>query len=155
MSDSRTWIIVHEPGMIPEAKGAFYTHERTQEFLRELIACRPVGTTYTVAQVSTCGSQLWVQSGDEFLWLEHASPRKASAVDPLAGLRIQVRQRLQSAIRHLKSTGTLNRADIQRIGEITAPQASADINLIKQRFPDLMAYDASAKCYRLVGQETP
>lgn len=69
--------------------------------------------------------------------------------DRLAGLRIQVRHRIESAINHLISTGSINRADLERIGEVSTPQASADIQLILTRFPGLMAYDRSAKCYVL------
>ncbi len=74
-------------------------------------------------------------------------PHKDQA--PWNGLRIQVRQRLAAAVKHLYATGQLRRADICRIGEVSVPQASADINEIKRRLPSLMAYDGSAKCYRL------
>lgn len=69
--------------------------------------------------------------------------------DPWHGLRIQVRQRLAAAVAHLHATGQLRRADIQRFGEVSTPQASADINLIKKRMPGLLKYDKSQKCYRL------
>lgn len=72
-----------------------------------------------------------------------------SKSDPWSGLRIQVRQRLAAAVAHLRETGQLRRADIQRIGEVSVPQASADINEIKRRLPSLMEYDLSLKCYRL------
>ena len=72
-----------------------------------------------------------------------------STKDPWHGLRIQVRQRLAAAVAHLRETGSLRRADIMRIGEVSVPQASADINLIKARMPNLMEYDLSEKCYRL------
>jgi hypothetical protein len=78
-------------------------------------------------------------------------PRKPS---PWAGLRPAVRLRLSEAVERLRETGTLNRADIQRIGEVSMPQASSDIAEIKKRFPDLMRYDRSAKCYVLVEKET-
>lgn len=65
------------------------------------------------------------------------------------GLRIQVRQRLAKAVDHLLKTGTLRRADLQRFGEISIPQASADMNEIKRRMPGLMEYDHSIKSYRL------
>lgn len=68
---------------------------------------------------------------------------------PWAGLRLHVRQRLDAAVAHLKKTGQLRRADIQRIAEVSVPQASADIKEIKSRMPGLMEYDPSAKCYRL------
>lgn len=72
-----------------------------------------------------------------------------STKDPWHGLRIQVRQRLAKAVEHLCVTGSLRRADIMRIGEVSVPQASADINEIKRRMPRLMEYDTSEKCYRL------
>lgn len=69
--------------------------------------------------------------------------------DPWCGLRIQVRQRLAAAVEHLKKTGKLRRSDIQKFGEVSVPQASADIAEIKRRLPRLMEYDTSEKCYRL------
>lgn len=65
------------------------------------------------------------------------------------GLRIQVRQRLAKAVEHLHKTGSLRRSDIQRFGEVSIPQATADINEIKKRMPGLMEYDHSVKSYRL------
>lgn len=65
----------------------------------------------------------------------------------LGGLRIQVRRRLEKAINHLFSHGSLSRADIERIGEVSTQQASADIARLMERFPGLMRYDASAKTY--------
>jgi len=145
----RAFILVHEPGRVPEKKGAFFDYDRVRIFLRELIACRPVGTKYTVIEL-TWDDDIWVNDGGEWISMEELpAPRKARTEDPLAGLRLQVRHRLHAAIRHLKATGSLNRADIQRLGEVSVPQASADLNLIKARFPGLMTYDASAKCYRI------
>ena len=69
--------------------------------------------------------------------------------DPWCGLRIQVRQRLARAVAQLLDTGELRRADIQRFGEVSTPQASLDIREIMQRMPGLMFYDKSMKCYRL------
>lgn len=65
------------------------------------------------------------------------------------GLRPAVRVRLSQAVDHLLKTGSLNRADIERIGEVSTPQASADINEIQNRLPHLMRYDPSAKRYVL------
>lgn len=76
----------------------------------------------------------------------------AQKIDPWQGLRIQVRRRLSEAVDHLRQTGQLRRADIMRIGEVSVPQASADINEIKKRMPRLMEYDPSEKCYRLRGK---
>lgn len=151
MADSqikKIWIIVHEPGHVPEKKGSFSNDDKAEAFLRELIACRPIGTRYTVARL-TWDDDLWVDDGGETLSIiESWAPRNARKEDPMAGLRLQVRHRLHAAIRHLQSTGSLNRADIVRIGEVSIPQASSDINEIKKRFPGLMAYDPSRKCYR-------
>jgi hypothetical protein len=63
------------------------------------------------------------------------------------GLRPAVRQRLSDAVNHLLRTGSLNREDIMRAGEVTAAQASADISQIMTRMPKLMIYDVSRKCY--------
>ncbi len=60
-----------------------------------------------------------------------------------------MRARLAAALDHLYATGQLRRADICRFGEVSVPQASADINEIKKRLPGLLEYDTSAKCYRL------
>lgn len=75
--------------------------------------------------------------------------------DPWHGLRIQVRQRLAAAVAHLHQTGSLRRADIQRFGEVSTPQASADINLIKKRMPGLLKYDKSLRCYRIRERRQP
>jgi len=64
-----------------------------------------------------------------------------------AGLRPGVRVRLAKAVEHLMRTGSLNRADIVRIGEVTYAQASHDLSQIKARCPDLMRYDVSSKRY--------
>ena len=73
----------------------------------------------------------------------------AQKQDPWNGLRIQVRRRLSEAVEHLHQTGSLRRSDIERIGEVSTPQASLDISEIKRRLPGLLEYDTSEKCYRL------
>lgn len=65
------------------------------------------------------------------------------------GLRLAARTRLAAVAAHLIATGTLQRADIVTIGEVSVPQASLDIKAILSRAPDLMTYDASGRCYRL------
>jgi hypothetical protein len=65
------------------------------------------------------------------------------------GLRLAQRTRIAAAMKHLLSTGTLNRADIQRIGEVSVPQASIDISVIQKR-TSALAYDRHSKTYRLV-----
>lgn len=66
-----------------------------------------------------------------------------------SGLRKPQRHRLAHAVRHLINTGSLNRADIMRDGEVSQPQASLDLRTIRERQPGLMIYDASAKHYKL------
>lgn len=149
----RRWIIVHQPGMIPDKKGPFRGEDDLKRFLDELVAHSGIEGIFTIVSL-TKNDDIWVDLADEWLLAYAlAAPRKARAEDPFSGLRIQVRQRLHATIRHLKKTGALNRSDIMRIGEVSGQQASADINLIKQRFPGLMTYDSSAKCYFLARTE--
>lgn len=61
----RHWIIVQEPGCIPEKKGHFLRGQ-LEPFLRELLACRPAGTHYTFVTL-TWDFDIWVESGREFL----------------------------------------------------------------------------------------
>jgi hypothetical protein len=77
---------------------------------------------------------------------EHLTKPEAEA---WAGLKLPARTRLANACRHLIDNGTLQRADIMRLGEVSQPQASLDIRAILERAPDLMTYDKAAKCYRL------
>jgi len=64
------------------------------------------------------------------------------------GLRLPVRIRLAGAFDHLLKNGTLNRADIIRIGEVSLPTAAGDIRIMQERTGALV-YDVRAKCYRL------
>lgn len=70
--------------------------------------------------------------------------------DPSAwgDLKLSARVRLARAFRILKRTGKLNRADLQRIGEISASQAQLDLRCMQQATGALV-YDKWAKCYRL------
>lgn len=70
--------------------------------------------------------------------------------DPSAwgNLKLSARVRLARAFRILTRTGKLNRADLQRIGEISVAQASIDLGVL-QRTTGAVVYDKSAKCYRL------
>ncbi len=77
---------------------------------------------------------------------EHLTKPEA---DAWAGLKLPARTRLAAACRHLIDAGTLQRADIMRLGEVSQPQASLDIRAILERVPELMTYDKAAKCYRL------
>ena len=63
-------------------------------------------------------------------------------------LKLSARVRLARAFRILKRTGKLNRADLQRIGEISASQAQLDLGVL-QRTTGAVVYDKWAKCYRL------
>ena len=68
----KRWIIVHEPGLVPEKKRPdAQTPEGVLAFLRELIACRPEGTRYTVAEL-TWDHDMWVSDGHELLDIEAA-----------------------------------------------------------------------------------
>jgi hypothetical protein len=77
---------------------------------------------------------------------------KADWTDPNStiwrGLKLAQRTRIAAAMKHLLSTGTLNRADIQRIGEVSVPQASIDISVIQKR-TSALAYDRHSKTYRI------
>lgn len=65
----------------------------------------------------------------------------------LLGLRPQVRTRIMAARSLLLKTGRLNRSDLQTIGGVSVPQASADIALMLEIWPGLMRYDAARKAY--------
>lgn len=72
----RVYIIVHEPGFIPDKKIPPQTDQGVTAFLLELEICKPPGTTYTVVELVWDGD-IWVQSGAE--WLSVAkltAPRK-------------------------------------------------------------------------------
>ena len=83
----------------------------------------------------------------------------ADPTDPNAptwkGLRLAVRRRLAGAVAHLIATGKLGRADIQRIGEISVPQASLDLKMIRRRCRGLMTYDKTRKAYVLKTSKKP
>lgn len=70
-----------------------------------------------------------------------------------ADLRLPARQRLAASCKHLIDNGTLQRADIMRIGEVSQPQASLDIKAIIAAAPELMEYDKQARCYKLTPAE--
>lgn len=69
-----------------------------------------------------------------------------------ACLKLPVRARLAAACHHLLTEGSLNRADVMRLGEVSEAQAAIDLRTIRDRAPGFMYYDASAKCYRTVGR---
>lgn len=84
----RTYIVVHEPGMVPEKKIPEQSNDGVSAFLIELEACRPEGTHYTVVQLIWDGD-IWVHSGHAWLG-EHriCAPRKFAQLkrDVLAAL---------------------------------------------------------------------
>lgn len=65
LATRRHWIIVHEPGRIPQKKGAF-RFDQILPFLRELMACRSAGTRYTVISL-TWDYDIWAESGHEMV----------------------------------------------------------------------------------------
>jgi hypothetical protein len=73
----KRWIIVHEPGKVPEKKRPHpQTDDGVVDFLITLALCRPPGTSYTLAQL-TWDHDLWVSSGDEELSILRLSgPRR-------------------------------------------------------------------------------
>lgn len=73
----KRWIIVHEPGKVPEKK---IPHPQTSggatDFLISLALCRPAGTRYTIAEL-TWDHDLWLQEGAEALTeCRFAGPRR-------------------------------------------------------------------------------
>lgn len=48
---ARTWIILREPGCTPERKLPPPGPAGLRDFLRELVECRPVGTSITLVHV--------------------------------------------------------------------------------------------------------
>jgi len=60
----RAFVILHEPGMCPEKKGAFLTRTHLDEFVEEVIACRSQDTQITIAEL-TWNDDLWLVCGRE------------------------------------------------------------------------------------------
>lgn len=72
----QVYIIVHEPGLVPDKKHPPQNVDGVTEFLLALELCKPKGTTYTVVELTWDGD-IWVQSGNEWLSLDRlAAPRK-------------------------------------------------------------------------------
>lgn len=62
--------------------------------------------------------------------------------------RLGVRRRIKDCADFARRMGRINRADIARIGEVSITQASADIAMLIEDYPDLgLAYDRSAKMF--------
>lgn len=66
-----------------------------------------------------------------------------------SGMRKAQRDRMAAACRHLAETKTIQRADIMRLGEVNIATASTDLKAMQKRVPELLTYDAAARCYRL------
>lgn len=79
----------------------------------------------------------------------------ASIMNSFEGLRKPQRERIAHAIGLLIERGYLNRGDIVRHGEVSVPQASADIAAIKSLAPTLMRYDTALKSYVLIDPPNP
>lgn len=62
--------------------------------------------------------------------------------------RLAVRRRLKDYADFATANGRINRADIARIGEVSITQASADVAMLIEDYPQLgLAYDKSAKTF--------
>lgn len=70
LSTRRHWVIVHEPGRIPDKKGPF-PNDMVNAFVRELLDCRPAGTRAIVCSL-TWDFDLWVEDGRARLSIEDA-----------------------------------------------------------------------------------
>ena len=84
--------------------------------------------------------------------MDHQMLRSADA-PAWEGLRLSIRSRYAAACCHLLDHGTIQRADVMRIGEVSRPQASLDLRGIQERCPGLMVYDKTARCYKLASAE--
>lgn len=63
----KSWVIVREPGRIPETKKPMRTDwDGVEKLIRDLIECRPEGTQLTLASLSY-GYDLWVEDAREWL----------------------------------------------------------------------------------------
>lgn len=64
----KRWIIMHEPGMVPQVKGPMPDHDSNIAFLRELMQHNPAAT-FTVCEV-VWNHDLWVTGGHEAIAVE-------------------------------------------------------------------------------------
>jgi hypothetical protein len=71
LSTRRHWVIVREPGCVPQKKGPF-PFDQLDGFLQELVDCRCADTDLTVVSL-TWDFDVWVQDGRERLSI-HALP---------------------------------------------------------------------------------
>jgi hypothetical protein len=65
LSTRRHWVIVREPGCVPQKKGPFL-FDQVDGFLQELVDCRPEGTQLTIVSL-TWDFDVWVDDGHERL----------------------------------------------------------------------------------------
>lgn len=64
--------------------------------------------------------------------------------------RLAVRRRLEDYYYFALEAGRINRSDIMRIGEVSRPQASHDLKMLREDYPRLgLVYNASAKTYQV------
>lgn len=68
-SVKRAFVILKEPGRVPEKKGAFVTDDHLYKFVREVIACRHPDTQITVCRL-TWNDDLWVDCGREMIAID-------------------------------------------------------------------------------------
>ncbi len=65
---ARTWIILREPGCVPERKLPPKDRDGLRDFLRELAECRPIGTSITLVHVGMINpDDIDCQCGREWL----------------------------------------------------------------------------------------
>lgn len=67
----RAFVTLIDAGMTPEGKGPFLTRKHLDEFVREVIACRPATTQIVVSQL-TWNDELWVECGREMVAIDEA-----------------------------------------------------------------------------------
>lgn len=62
--------------------------------------------------------------------------------------RLGIRRRLADYAEFVRENGRINRDDMARIGEVSITQASADVAMLIEDYPDLrLAYDTSRKTF--------
>ncbi|WP_451985835.1 hypothetical protein [Azospirillum endophyticum] len=64
----KRWIIMYEPGMVPQVKGPMPDHDSNIAFLRELMRHNPTAT-FTVCEV-VWNHDLWVTDGHEAIAID-------------------------------------------------------------------------------------
>jgi hypothetical protein len=70
------WVIVRDPGCVPERKLPMLGEHGLRDFLRELVECRPAETDITIIRVDAdgvdadCGRE-WLSIFDRRWWKKH------------------------------------------------------------------------------------